>query len=271
MSDFPVNPLVLIGVGSSFACSGLFYHLYQEKKRELMKLKEIPVFRPDHHLATMLKSSPYKRLQYVAVEGLVQADEKPLTSQFVPRCYGVLQKIQVVEHGEYWNSISKTWSSRPTNRKETNNSVPFSLISPGSYIADFHVQVQDPSEGSGYFLERIYHRVRRAEEGLVNVVLQGISGERAVAMEESEEMLRVGSSLTVFGEVVLVGGHGRLQPPRDGREYLLVPTDYKSFMEQHEQSASMWKMLTAVTGIIGAAVLAGVIYNPMGKRDDRSK
>lgn len=39
MGDLPVNPLVLLGVGSSFAFSGLFYHLYQEKKKELKKLK----------------------------------------------------------------------------------------------------------------------------------------------------------------------------------------------------------------------------------------
>lgn len=32
-----MNPLVLIG--SSFAFSGLFYHLYKEKKRELKALK----------------------------------------------------------------------------------------------------------------------------------------------------------------------------------------------------------------------------------------
>ncbi|XP_051944692.1 mitochondrial ubiquitin ligase activator of nfkb 1-A [Hippocampus zosterae] len=269
MSDFK-SFLIFGGIGSSFACSGLFYHLYKEKKKELIKLKEIPVFRPDQHLATLLKSSPRGRLQYVAVEGLVEADEKPLSSKFVPRCYGVLQKIKVVEHAEYWNSLSKTWSSRPTSRKETNNSVPFSLICPGSYVSDFHVRVQDPVEGSGYLLERVYHRVRQAEEGLVNVVLQGISGERAVAMEESEEMLRVGSNLTVFGEVVLERGHGKVQAPKDGREYLLVPTDYKSFIERHERSADMWKMLTALTGMIGASVLAGVIYDTVGK-DDRSK
>lgn len=39
MADLPLNPLVLIGAGSSFAFSGLFYHLYQEKKKELQKLK----------------------------------------------------------------------------------------------------------------------------------------------------------------------------------------------------------------------------------------
>nr|XP_057922316.1 mitochondrial ubiquitin ligase activator of nfkb 1-A [Doryrhamphus excisus] len=271
MGDFSISPLVLLGVGSSFACSGLFHHLYQQKKKELTKLKEIPVFRPDEHLCTVLKSSPHRRLQYVAVEGLVQADEKPLSSQFVPRCFGVLQKIVVQEHGEYWNSLTKTWSSRRMNRKETNNSVPFSLVCPGSYITDFEVKVQEPSEGSGYFLERVYHRVRRAEEGLVNVVLQGISGERPVAMEESEEMLRVGSSLTVFGEVVMEGGHGRVRAPKDGREYLLIPTGYKSYIERHERSAGMWKMLTAVTGITGASLLAIVIYGMVETRDDRSK
>lgn len=42
MSDFSVNPLVLLGIGSSFAFSAVFYHLYQEKKKELIKLKASP-------------------------------------------------------------------------------------------------------------------------------------------------------------------------------------------------------------------------------------
>nr|XP_046265202.1 mitochondrial ubiquitin ligase activator of nfkb 1-A [Scatophagus argus] len=263
--------LVLIGVGS-FAFSGLFYHLYQEKKKELKKLKEIPVFKPDQHLIRVLKASPHKRLQYVAVEGLVQADGEPLASQFVPRCFGVIQKIVVEEHWKYWNSLSQTWNSRTINRKETNNAVPFSLISPGAYITDLYVKIQKPLEASGCDLERVYFKVRQAEEGLVNVVLQGFSGEKPVAMKESEEMLRVGSTLTGFGEVVLEGGKVmRLQAPQDGRKYILIPTDHRSFLDRHERSASMWKTLTAVTGITGASLLAGVIYNLVGKQDDRSK
>ncbi|XP_070775421.1 mitochondrial ubiquitin ligase activator of nfkb 1-A [Enoplosus armatus] len=272
MGDFSVNPLVLIGVGSSFAFSGLFYHLYQEKKKELKKLKEIPIFKPDQHLVRVLKASPHQRLQYVAVEGLVQADGEPLASQFVPRCFGVIQKITVEEHWKYWNSISRTWNSRTMNRKETNNSVPFSLVSPGAYITDLYVKVQNPLEASGCYLESVYFKVRRAEEGLVDVVMQGLSGEKPVAMEESEELLRVGSTMTGFGEVVLEGGQVmRLQAPHGGRKYILVPTDYKSFLDRHEGSASMWKTLTAVTGITGASLLARVIYGLVGKQDDRSK
>lgn len=266
-----MNPLVVIGVGSSFAFSGLCYHLYQEKKKELQKLKEIPTFKPDQHLVRVLRASQRKRLQYVAVEGLVQADGEPLASQFVPQCFGVIQKIAVEERWKYWNSLSKTWNSRTMNRKETKNSVPFSLVSPGAYMTDLHVKVQNPLEASGDFLERVYYKVRHTEVDLVNVVLQGLSGEKPVAMEESEELLRVGSTLTGFGEVVLEGGQVmRLQAPQDGRKYILVPGDHQSFMDRHERSASLWKMLAAATGITGASLLSKVIFD-LVKKDDRSK
>ncbi len=134
------------------------------------------------------------------------------------------------------------------------------------------MKVQNPLEASGCFLESVYFRVRRAEEGLVNVVLQGLSREKPVAMKESEELLRVGTTMTGFGEVVLEGGQVmRLQAPRDGRRYILVPTDHRSFLDRHERSANMWKTLTAVTGITGASLLAKIISDLVGKQDDRSK
>lgn len=163
-------------------------------------------------------------------------------------------------------------NSRTTNKKETNNMVPFSLVSPGAYITDLYVKVQTPLEASGCCLERVYFKVRRAEEHLVDLVVQGLSGERPVKMQETEELLRVGSTLTGFGEVVLEGGRVmRLQAPQDGRKYILVPTDHRSFLDRHERSASMWKTLTAVSGITGASLLASVIYGLVGKKDDRSK
>lgn len=150
--------------------------------------------------------------------------------------------------------------------------MPFSLVSPGSYVPDVYVRVQTPLEASGSFLETVHSKVRRAEEGLVDVVLQGLSGEKPVAVVESEEMLRVGSSLTGFGEVVLEGGQVvRLQAPQDGRKYILVPSDHKSFMDRHEASASMWKMLTAVTGVTGAGLLAGLVYDFTARQDRRWK
>uniref|UniRef100_A0A8C6UAS4 RING-type E3 ubiquitin transferase n=1 Tax=Neogobius melanostomus TaxID=47308 RepID=A0A8C6UAS4_9GOBI len=258
MSDFTVNPLVWIGIGSSFAFSGLFYGLYQDKKKELEKLK-VYMF-------------VYALGRTRVFHCMVQADGAPITSQYVPRCFGVIQKIAVEEHWKYWNSFTRTWNSRTMNKKETNNSVPFSLVSPSAYINDLYVKVQNPLEASGDFLDRVYHKIKHAEADLVNIVLQGVSGEKPGALEEKEEMLKVGSMLTGFGEVVLEGGEVmRLQAPQDGRKYILVPGDYRSFMDRHESSASMWKSLTALTGITGTTLLAAVIYNIVGDQDQKSK
>lgn len=158
------------------------------------------------------------------------------------------------------------------NKKETKNVVPFSLVNPGAYITDLYVKIHNPLEACGNYLERVYFRVRRPEEGLVDMVVQGLSAEKPVAMEESEELLRVGSTLTAFGEVVLEGGQVvRLQTPQCGRKFVLVPTDHRSFLDRHESSASMWKMLTAVSGITGASLVASIVYRLVGKQDDRPK
>ncbi|KAJ3595691.1 hypothetical protein NHX12_004994 [Muraenolepis orangiensis] len=277
MSDLPVHPLVLIGVGSSFAFSGLFYNLYQAKKEELRKLQEIPLFKPDQHLFKLLKATPHKRFQYIAVEGLVQPDGEPLASRFVPRCFGVVQKISEEEHWEYWNALNNTWNSRRANRQQTNNTVPFSLVEPGGYTttSDVFVKVHNPLGATGLDLERVHHRVRRAAEGgLTGAVLQGLSGERAVAKEEVEELLRVGATVTGFGELVLEAEAGsggtamRLQAPHDGRPYVLVATDHRSYMARHESSASLWKTLAVACGAAGCSILAGTAYGLLKKRDD---
>lgn len=145
--------------------------------------------------------------------------------------------------------------------------MPFNLVKPDIYISDISVKVQNPLEASGSYLERVHHRFRAAE-GLLNVVLQGISGERPDKLEESEEMLRVGTTVTGFGEVALEHGDSmKLQAPRDGRTYILIPSDHRSFMERHEAAASMWKGLAAVSGILGTCLLAGLL-KCSGRRQD---
>ncbi|XP_051554014.1 mitochondrial ubiquitin ligase activator of nfkb 1-A-like [Myxocyprinus asiaticus] len=266
MSEPLLNPLTVISTGSCFAFSGLFYKLYSDKRQEIEKLKEIPNFQPDHHLLRILNASPNKKLHYVAVEGLVQAIGEPISSQYVPRCHGVIQKISVHEHWKYWNSYLQSWVSKKVNKKQTTNTVPFSLVLAGSYISDVSVRIDSPLEASGVYMEQVHRRLRHAKEGLVDIVVQELSGEKPVAQEEQEELLRVGASLTGFGELVLEQDKVmRLQPPKDGRSYVLIPSDYKSFIQRHESSASMWKGLTALFGITGFTLLAGFIHSAISK------
>lgn len=159
--------------------------------------------------------------------------------------------------------------SKKVNRKETNNTVPFSLVQPGSYSSEVSINVDSPLEAAGDYLERVHKRLRQAKEGLVDIMLQEFSGEKPVALEECEEMLRVGTFLTGFGELVLEQDKVmKLRPPRDGRSYILIPSDYKSFIQRRENSASMWKGLTALFGITGVTLIAGFIHT--GLKDKKN-
>lgn len=156
--------------------------------------------------------------------------------------------------------------SKKVNKQQTTNTVPFSLVQPGSYISKVSVRVDSPLEARGDYLEQVHKRLRQAKEGLMDAVVGELSGEKPVALEEREELLRVGSALTAFGELVLEQDKiMRLQPPKDGRSYILIPSDYKSFIQRHENSANMWKGLTALFGITGFALVGGFIHGAVNK------
>ncbi|XP_030631491.1 mitochondrial ubiquitin ligase activator of nfkb 1-A [Chanos chanos] len=270
MSDPSLNSVTFIFAGSSFAFSALFYHLYREKREEICKLKEIPHFQPDHNLLRILKASNHKRLRYVAVEGLVEADDRPLTSQYVPRCYGVVQKITTLERWKIWSAATNSWIPRSKDTKETKHTVPFRLVQPGSYMSGVSVKVQSPLEASGDYLEEVHRSTSYVQDGMVDILVQGLSGEKQVALEVREEMLRTGTTLTGFGELVLEhDGVMRLQAPEDGREYILIPGDYKSLVRRHESSATLWKVMTAACAITGSALLGGLIHSMFSPKDNK--
>ena len=154
---------------------------------------------------------------------------------------------------------------------------PGGYTNPGGCDGDVYVKVQNPLEATGLDLDRVHYRVRRAAEGgLSGTVLQGLSGERAVAKEESEEMLRVGATVTGFGELVLEADAGaggrvmRLQALQDGRQYVLPPTDYKSYVEWHESSAS-WRRVAegGGGGVVGSYFLSETLYSLLKKHNDK--
>uniref|UniRef100_A0A8C4ZK86 RING-type E3 ubiquitin transferase n=1 Tax=Gadus morhua TaxID=8049 RepID=A0A8C4ZK86_GADMO len=265
MRDLP-NPLVLFGIGSSFAFSGMFYNFYRAKKEELRKIKVWV----DQHLLKLLTSDTLKRFQYIGVDGLVQPDGEPLASEFVPRSFGVVQKISEEEHWETWNSLTLTWDSQSPNRKETDHTVPFSLVAPGGPTTasgsdgDVYVKVQNPLEATGLDLDLVNCQGSCViEGGLSAATPQDLSNLRFFHKSRTEAMLLVGTTVTGFGEVM------RLQAPQDGRPYVLLRTDYKSYVERHENSASMWKKLAVGCGAIGTVCLAETLYDLLQKHNDK--
>ncbi|KAJ8270433.1 hypothetical protein GJAV_G00114560 [Gymnothorax javanicus] len=265
-----LSPLTFICVGSSFLFSRLFYNLYREKKRELQMIQEMPNYRPNEDLLRILKSSPQKKLPYAAVEGFVQPDGDPLPSKYIPRCFGVVQKVRVAETWEVYNSTSKTWSRGKLNSSTTNDTVPFSLVWPSSFSSKVAVQIQSPQEAAGPYLETVYHKIKYAREGLLDIIIQELAGERPFSLEETEEILRVGAALTGFGEVVLEQGRVlKLRPPSNGQKYFFFPTDFKGYLQMHQNTVTMWKVLMAIFATAGISLLAWNLYRAYQRYQSR--
>ena len=173
-------------------------------------------------------------------------------------------------------------NQKETIKKETNHTVPFSLVAPGGSTTpdgrdgDVYVKVQNPLEATVLELDPVNFQISCVMEGgLLAAAPPDPSGSRILTKLRFEEMLRVGTTVTGFGELVLEADAGaggrvmRLQAPQDGRPYVLLRTDYKSYVERHESSAYMWKMLAATCGTVGSVYLAETLYDLLKKHNDK--
>uniref|UniRef100_A0A8C4RW69 RING-type E3 ubiquitin transferase n=1 Tax=Erpetoichthys calabaricus TaxID=27687 RepID=A0A8C4RW69_ERPCA len=265
MGDSMYSSMRLISIGGSFALSGLFYHLYTKKLGELQKLKEIPRIELNEDLIKTLDSSHQKCLQYVALEGIVKPDGESLASQFVPRCFGVIQRIIIQDCLNFeTHTLQMHWQT-------STNKLPFSLVPVSGYDPGISVHVDSPLSASVLSLEPVYCYIRKAKMAFTDYFVLELNGQKPWWLEEKEEMLKVGSTLTGFGELILDSNRMlRLRPPQDGQKYLLIISDYRSYLQHQESSVTVWKVLTGVFGLLGVALLLLNIYRRCRRRRGNS-
>ncbi|CAB1317119.1 unnamed protein product [Coregonus sp. 'balchen'] len=230
MEEFPVRTVEGLCLGTSLAMSGLFYYIYRKKRKT-----DAPQLTLDRKLADLLNATPGKCLQYVVIEGAVQPLGEPLRSLFQGGSVGVVQKLMLREHKLVWNSLSNTC-----------------LV--GSDQAN--VRVLCPLEASGLEMEIIHEKFHQASYGFTDIIGQYLSGEKPKGQLETEEMLKVGATLTGVGELILDTDRVlKLRPPTDGSEYFLSSADFESLRLEQEGQAVVWQVLASVFALAGAAVL----------------
>lgn len=135
------------------------------------------------------------------------------------------------------------------------NSVPFALV--GGDGAQ--VQVLRPLEASGPEMETVHEKFHQASYGFTDLLSQYLSGEKSKGQLETEEMLRVGVSLTAAGELILDSDRLlKLRPPTDGSIYFLTTADFDSLRLDQEGQASGWWAVTGLFALVGIAVVLWV-------------
>ncbi|XP_041698496.1 mitochondrial ubiquitin ligase activator of nfkb 1-A-like [Coregonus clupeaformis] len=255
MEEFPVRMVEGLCLGTSLAISGLFYYIYRKKRKTVDKLNGAPHIKLDGKLADLLNVIPGKCLQYVVIEGAVQPVGEPLRSQYQEGSVGVVQKLMLREHKLVWNNLAHTWMDSERVLHQRVNAVPFSLV--GSDQAN--VRVLCPLEASELKMDIIHEKFHQATYGFTDIVGQYLSGEKPKGQLETEEMLKVGATLTGVGELILDTGRVmKLRPPTDGSVYFLSTADFETLRLEQEGQAVVWQVLASVFALAGAAVLLWV-------------
>ncbi|NWI97027.1 MUL1 ligase, partial [Pitta sordida] len=208
----------------------------------------------DGDLRSVLLEAPGRCVPYAVIEGVVRSVKETLSSQFVENCKGVVQRLTLHEHKMVWNRTTHLWNYYEKIIHQRTNTTPFDLV-PAEDSAGVSVRVLKPLEAAELSLETVYEKFHPSVQSFTDVIGHYISGERPKGIQETEEMLKVGTALTVVGELVLDNATIKLQPPKQGMPYYLSTVDFDSLLQKQEASARFWKILTALFGATACAVL----------------
>ncbi|KAM4015028.1 LOW QUALITY PROTEIN: mitochondrial ubiquitin ligase activator of NFKB 1 [Anomaloglossus baeobatrachus] len=233
-------------LASSSAITAILYTVYRQKYGRVQTLKGAKKISLDEDLQKVLMDLPGKCVPYAVIEGVVRSVKDSLHSQFVENCRGVIHRLSLKEHKMVWNRTTHLWSDQEKIIHQRTNSVPFDLTpdeDPRPVI-----RVIKPLEAAELDLETVYEKFHPAVQSFTNVLGHFITGERPKGIQETEEMLKVGATVTGVGELVLDNRTVKLQPPKAGMPFYLSSLDFDSLVQQQEAQVRLWRVLTVISG-----------------------
>lgn len=150
------------------------------------------------------------------------------------------------------------------------NTTAFDLA-PQDKDAGVTVRVLKPLDATELSLETVYEKFHPSVQTFTDVIGHYISGERPKGIQETEEMLKVGSVLTGVGELVLNHTTIKLQPPKQGLRYYLSSLDYDTLLRKQESSVRLWRILTIVFGVATCAVLFILLHKQYRRHREKQR
>ncbi|XP_025909364.1 mitochondrial ubiquitin ligase activator of NFKB 1 [Nothoprocta perdicaria] len=252
------------------AITALLYSAYRHKARAARRLQGARKLRLDAELREALREAPGRCLPYAVIQGTVRSAKETLSSQFVEGCHGVVQRLTLQEHKMVWNRTTHLWNDCEKIIHQRTNTAPFDLVPPEDG-ADVSVRVMKPLEAAELSLETVYEKFHPSIQSFTDVIGHYISGERPKGIQETEQMLKVGTTLTGVGELILDNNTIKLQPPKQGMQYYLSSLDFDELLQKQESSVRLWKILTVVFGLATCAVLFFILRKQYRHRQEKRR
>uniref|UniRef100_A0A3B1J037 RING-type E3 ubiquitin transferase n=1 Tax=Astyanax mexicanus TaxID=7994 RepID=A0A3B1J037_ASTMX len=257
-------------LATSSALTAVLYSIYKRKAGHVSRLKEAKKISLDQDLKSILAEAPGKCIPYAVIEGVVRSVKESLNSQFVDNCKGVIERLTLKEKKMVWNRTTHLWNDCEKVIHQRTNTVPFDLASHDDSIAAA-VRVIRPLDAAELDLETTYENFHPTVQSLSSVIGHFISGERPQGVHETEEMLRLGASVTGVGELVLENSLVRLQPPKQGLRYFLSRLDYEALVGKQESGVGVWRVLTLLVGLAACTTLIYILWKQYVWRRERRK
>ncbi|CAL8368147.1 unnamed protein product [Lota lota] len=246
-------------LATSSALTAFFYSVYRKRATTVARLKEAKKVPIDQDLKKYLSDIPGRCVPYAVVEGVVKSVKESLSSQFVDNCKGVIERLTLKEKKMVWNRTTHIWNDTEKLIHQRTNTVPFDLVSHDQAV-DAAVRVVRPLDSAELDLETVYENFHPTVQSLSNVIGHFISGERPKGVHETEEMLRLGESVTGVGELVLDHNLVKLQPPKQGLPYFLSRLDHESLLSKQESGVRVWRALTVAFGAAACSLLLLLLW-----------
>ncbi|XP_042544429.1 mitochondrial ubiquitin ligase activator of NFKB 1 [Dipodomys spectabilis] len=255
-------------LGTSSVVTAVLYSVYRQKAQVAQQLKGAKKIHLGDDLKSILSEAPGKCVPYAVIEGAVQSVKETLNSQFVENCKGVIQRLTLQEHKMVWNRTTHLWNDYSKIIHQRTNTVPFDLV-PHEDDVGVAVRVLKPLDSVDLGLETVYEKFHPSVQSFTDAIGHYISGERPKGIQETEEMLKVGATLTGIGELVLDNNSVRLQPPKQGMQYYLSSQDFDTLRQRQESSVRLWKVLALVFGFATCATLFFILRRQYLQRQER--
>ncbi|XP_028330037.1 mediator of RNA polymerase II transcription subunit 11 isoform X1 [Gouania willdenowi] len=245
-----VTSAAVFCMGTCLTLSGYSYYLYRRSRATVEQLDKAPHLPIDESLKDLIRVTPGRRLQYAVIEGTVKSIGEPLRSRFYNNTLGVLHEYRLL-----WRSWSCPWDKSDQVIQEEASMVPFVLV--GS--DETTVRVENPFHASGDYMEiikkKFYDRVWAFPSAY------HISGVKPFGYMETEKMLKVGTTLTGIGELIMDRDENlSLRPPINGAKYLLSLGDFSNVKDEALSSTFWWKVQSGFFALAGVAVISWICF-----------
>ncbi|KAK2727209.1 hypothetical protein QYM36_007891 [Artemia franciscana] len=256
----------LIALAVDAVLVGISCHYYLKARTTLDHIQTaIPLdLNTAKDIKNLVSSSPTSSIPYATFKGTVSAVHEPIRSHHSD-LKGVIQLSALIEHRTSQLG-SGLWVDRTQTLHSVSNSIPWSLKGTNATV-----EVTDSLLADILHLQTITDKFTPNNYSLGGALASWIAGERVKGIQESERMLLEGTPVTAYGEVVTKDEALILQPPSNGKPFILSTMSPLQLIRLFEQQQTRGKLLTIVTSSIGIAIIFYIAWKAVKKNREKNR